>query len=122
MKAATAFPSTSTLNRGTCAVIAPPCLLALPEDLKVRGPHRICQLLSRVNAGPDLWQGNLTWETSVPFKWELTKTHKQDENIKLGETVGTWTFVSILSRLGCCSYYLCLDPDPNKPVLLSGAG
>jgi len=31
-------------------------------------------------------------------------------------------FASILSRLGYCSYYLSLDPEANKPVLLSGAG
>lgn len=32
----------------TCIMFAPPCLLAL-INVKVRSPHRICQLLSRVN-------------------------------------------------------------------------
>lgn len=99
MKAVAGFPSTSTLNRVTCPVIAPPCYLSLTEDLKVRGPRRICHLLSRVDAGPDLLPGNLPWETSVSPKWEMTKTHEEDQNLKLGKAGGTLMFVSTLSGL-----------------------
>lgn len=48
------FP-TGTLSRRnieTCTLITPPCLLAFREELKVWGPHGICQLLFRVNATP----------------------------------------------------------------------
>lgn len=96
------FSFHKNLNRVTCPVIAPPCYLALTGDLKVRAPHRICQLLSRVDAGPDLLQGNLPWETSVSPKWEMTKTHEGDQNLKPGKAGGTLMFMSALSGLGYC--------------------
>lgn len=103
-------------------MIAPPCYLAWTGDLKVRAPHRICQLLSRVDAGPDLLQGNLPWETSVSPKWDMTKTHEEDQNLKLGKAGGTLMFMFALSGLGYCRCCLCLDPHANKSALVSGAG